>query len=216
MSNTLTHIIPEPNDKSGVRRESILNAAQNVFASKGFEVATMQDVAIACGMSAGNLYRYFPSKSAIVSGLVERDMAQMALRFAELAKSPDQVESFEKLGRTHIRDECARNAKLTLEIWAAASRRPELRDLCKKMEDAINADLELFIQRIIAEGRVAPSVDPKLVCNILMLMVQGMFRDAALNPDASIERSLDILFATLTAALAGHIQVQSSQQRALK
>jgi TetR/AcrR family transcriptional regulator, repressor for uid operon len=199
--------------KAALRRDAILNAAQQVFTAKGFELATMQDVAAECNMSAGNLYRYFPSKSAIVSGLVEHDMVQMAERFAELAKSPDPVESFEKLGRQHLKQECAENAKLRLEIWAAASRRPELRDLCMKMEDAIHTDLELFVQRIIAEGRVEPGVDSKLICNILMMMVHGLFRDAALHSVDSIERGLDIMFATLKAAFAGHIKLPEPQTR---
>ncbi len=196
--------------KAAIRKDTILDAAQRVFTDKGIELATMQDVASACAMSAGNIYRYFPSKSAIVSGLVERDMAEMAERFAELANSPDQVESFEKLGRQHIRHECTHNAKLCLEIWAAASRRPEIRELCTKMEDAVTANLEEFARRIVAEGRVAPGVDPKLISHLVMIMVQGMFRDAALHPAASIERHLDLLFATLTAAFAGHIQIQPS------
>ena len=39
----------------------------------GFHRTTMQDVAREAGMSAGNLYRYFASKEALVSGMIERD-----------------------------------------------------------------------------------------------------------------------------------------------
>ena len=84
-------------------RNSILDAAQQVFSEKGFELATIQDVATACGMSAGNLYRYFPSKAAMVSGLVERDRDQTAASFATLALSPNQLASFETMGREFIK-----------------------------------------------------------------------------------------------------------------
>ena len=51
------------------RRERILEAAERAFAAHGFHAATMQHVAEAAGMSAGNLYRTFPSKEAIVDTL---------------------------------------------------------------------------------------------------------------------------------------------------
>ena len=44
----------------------------------------MQHVADEVGMSAGNLYRTFPSKEAMVEGLCELDQAELARAFAEL------------------------------------------------------------------------------------------------------------------------------------
>lgn len=192
-------------DKGQIRRSSILEAAQKVFGEKGFELATMQDVAAACGMSAGNIYRYFPSKAAIVSGLVERDRNEMASRFAELAMSPNQLESFEQLGREHLKGECARDARLTLEIWAAASRRPELREVCTGIEQAVAADLDTFLMRVKADGIMAKGVDPAMIRHLIMVFVHALFRDAVLKPDHDITHDLDVMFATIRAALAGHI-----------
>jgi TetR/AcrR family transcriptional regulator, repressor for uid operon len=193
--------------KGQIRRSAILEAAQKVFAEKGFELATMQDVSAACNMSAGNLYRYFPSKAAIVSGLVERDRHEMAARFAELAVSPNQLESFELLGRGHLKGECARDARLTLEIWAAASRRPELREVCTGIEQAVLANLDTFLTRVKAEGMMAEGVDPATISHLIMVFVHALFRDAALRPDHDIEHDLDVMFATVRAALAGHIKL---------
>ena len=49
-----------------------------VSCAAGFHRTTMQDVAAEAGMSPGNLYRYFPSKEAMVIGLAERDRARVA------------------------------------------------------------------------------------------------------------------------------------------
>ncbi len=193
--------------KAEARRTAILDAAVSVFMRKGFEVATMQDVATACGMSAGNIYRYFASKAAIITGLVERDRAQMAAQFAELAQQPDQLEGFEKLGRRFIREEVARKAPLTLEIWAVCGRNKELGNLCSTMETAVAANMQDFVSRATAQGNVAPGVDANLVTHLVMSLVQSMFRDAVLKPDHDLERDLDIMFATIRAALAGHIRL---------
>src|ERR1700732_2388861 len=66
------------------RRQRILEAAERAFVRHGFHATTMQHVAEEIGMSAGNLYRYFPSKEAIVEGLCAVDQAERARAFAEL------------------------------------------------------------------------------------------------------------------------------------
>jgi len=58
------------------RRQLILEAAERAFVRNGFHATTMQGIADEVAMSAGNLYRYFPSKETIVEGLCERDQAE--------------------------------------------------------------------------------------------------------------------------------------------
>ena len=50
------------------RRDEILGAAQRCFVRSGFHGASMQDICAEAGMSPGNLYRYFPSKEALIAG----------------------------------------------------------------------------------------------------------------------------------------------------
>ena len=54
------------------RREQILEAALKVFASGGFAETTMDEVALAVGVSKASLYNYFPTKDALLSVLVQR------------------------------------------------------------------------------------------------------------------------------------------------
>ena len=64
------------------RRDEILEAAQRCFVRSGFHQTSMQEICAEAGMSAGNLYRYFPSKEAIIAGIAERDRAEVAQDFA--------------------------------------------------------------------------------------------------------------------------------------
>jgi AcrR family transcriptional regulator len=50
----------------------ILDAALRRFAANGFAAARMEEVAADAGVTAGTIYRYFPSKDALVDALVER------------------------------------------------------------------------------------------------------------------------------------------------
>ena len=64
------------------RRAEILAAAQRCFVRSGFHGASMHEICVEAGMSPGNLYRYFPSKEALMAGIAERDRAEVAQQFA--------------------------------------------------------------------------------------------------------------------------------------
>ena len=51
-------------------RETILTYAARLFAEKGYEQTSLQDVADAIGLSKAAVYHYFPTKQAIYDGIV--------------------------------------------------------------------------------------------------------------------------------------------------
>jgi AcrR family transcriptional regulator len=53
-------------------RSLLLEAGLKVFADRGFELATLDDVANAAGFTKGAIYRQFPSKGAFMLGLFEQ------------------------------------------------------------------------------------------------------------------------------------------------
>ncbi len=58
------------------RRERILDAALQVFGSKGFDAATTRDLAAGAGVTSGLIYHYFANKEALlVAVIVERGFA---------------------------------------------------------------------------------------------------------------------------------------------
>lgn len=57
-------------DESGGTRERILQAAASLFRRKGFNGASMQDLAEAVGITKSSLYHHFPSKQALLSEIL--------------------------------------------------------------------------------------------------------------------------------------------------
>lgn len=54
------------------KRAEILDAAQRLVLSKGYERMTIQDILGDLGMSNGAFYHYFPTKPAVMEALIER------------------------------------------------------------------------------------------------------------------------------------------------
>ncbi|MDB5750964.1 MAG: hypothetical protein JWP65_1385 [Ramlibacter sp.] len=60
------------------KKQVILDKAAALIARKGFDVATMMDVANACGTSKSHLYHYFPSKEDLLYGIVRDHITRQA------------------------------------------------------------------------------------------------------------------------------------------
>lgn len=61
----------------------ILDAALALFRRRGYERATMRDVAAAAGLSLGAAYHYFPSKQAIVLAYFARTQDELDRKVSE-------------------------------------------------------------------------------------------------------------------------------------
>lgn len=64
-------------DRSRETVEVILTATARVLVDVGYDRASTNKVAEVAGVSVGSLYRYFPSKEALVAALCERHVSEM-------------------------------------------------------------------------------------------------------------------------------------------
>ena len=69
------------------RREAILEAATAVFAERGYNGASVDDVAGAAGISKALIYEHFPSKKDLHASLVERETTELFARLEANATS---------------------------------------------------------------------------------------------------------------------------------
>lgn len=129
------------------RSDEILSHARQAFLEKGFDGASMQDLARAAGMSAGNFYRYFPSKAAIVEALIARDLAEIEEVFQAILASPDPLAALKSGLRQQLDEHCGGDDLLWAEIAAAAARKPEVAAILGRMEDGIVRRVAIVLGR---------------------------------------------------------------------
>ena len=164
----------------------ILASIKSIFASKGFDGASMQDLARAAGMSAGNFYRYFPSKDAIVEAIVERELDQVRVEFEALISSPQPLEALSALAQRRFEknDDCA--SQIWAEIEAAASRRPEFAVILGRMEAEVMRCLVLVFARVTGLSEATASRRFSAHARLIILLVKGMsLRAATTDPGHS-------------------------------
>jgi AcrR family transcriptional regulator len=71
----------------GPRREFLLATALEVFARRGFEAPTTEELAVACGCDRRTLYRYFPTKEDLFWEAAAQAYAGLAQRFTAAAQT---------------------------------------------------------------------------------------------------------------------------------
>ncbi len=78
------------------RKDEILDAAQTLFVTKGYQATTIEDILKAVGIAKGTLYHHFSGKEEVLRGLVRRTVGQAVERARAIAAS--DLSALEKLG----------------------------------------------------------------------------------------------------------------------
>src|SRR6476646_12275360 len=76
-------------------RSLLLDAAEEVFAEKGFTTATLDDIAHAAGYTKGAIYKHFATKEGLFLAASDRYWRRYFDNFAEVMSSSDHIGAHE-------------------------------------------------------------------------------------------------------------------------
>jgi AcrR family transcriptional regulator len=189
---------------SEFRCAEILEAARRVFARKGFNGATMDDIAEAAGVAKGTLYLYFPSKRRVYLAALKRGFIRLieeTKRNVEAA--PTAAEKIRAFITTRIR--YAEENRDFVRIYHAefGNTGPphldkELRSLYLRQAQT----LETVLREAAVEGQIRP-VRADAAAVIVYEMTRGLVMQRLLGwSTATAEQDIDFLFELIWKGLA--------------
>ena len=165
---------PDKADKYG----SILRAAIEIFAARGFFHAQVADVARAAGVAAGTVYLYFRGKDDLLISIFERTMKEaIAEARQSVAADANSVERLRTLARLHL-DRLGRDRALAVVFQI------ELRQSTKFMQRFSATQLREYlgiIRDIIAEGQAAGIFRGEMNPTVAAKLFFGMLDEMATN-----------------------------------
>lgn len=153
----------------------------------------MQDICKEAAVSPGALYVYFPSKEALIAGIVERDRAKLAAELAELSNAPDLLSALAKLGERYTVEEPQYKRVLNIEIGCEATRNPAVGETFKSVDEFCRQSFEQVFARARADGKIDPTDDTKLLAEVVALIGDGLFWRRAVDPEFDAHRVLPVL-----------------------
>ena len=170
------------------QRRRIMDAAIRAFARGGFHATGMQTVCAEAGMSPGALYRYFPSKEAIIEAIVERDRADIPQQLAPLLDAENVVDAL--IASAHqflvgnLRPE---SLPLFPELYAEAIRNSAVREIMTRCDDEVGDIIVRVVERGMALGQIDPTLDAREAVRFLMAATDGVLMRLLMEPAAEIE-----------------------------
>lgn len=117
-----------------LRRDQIVSAARACVVRHGFHAASMGQIAAEAHMSVGQIYRYFPSKEAIVHAIVERIVARRLEWMVDRDKEIDFPARFANRRHVEPNEEERSERVLLLEITAEATRNPAVAEIVREAD----------------------------------------------------------------------------------
>jgi AcrR family transcriptional regulator len=131
-------------------RALLLDAAEEVFAEKGFAPATLDDIAGAAGYTKGAIYKHFATKEDLFLAVSDRYWRRYFDNFAEVMAAARQIgareldEIAERWHRLSV-DRGAEHAALGLEFTLYLLRNPDARERVAAKRSEVVEELGKFI-----------------------------------------------------------------------
>ena len=170
------------------RREEIIRAAHKCFISRGFHATGMADIAREFGMSAGHIYNYFPSKTAIIEEVISRGMEDFYKNSCALQESQESYEkTLEQVRRVLSGFLKKERVALSLELVAEASHDPELEKVLREADVKARTHLKELTNR---EG---DSPKDWALIDMGMATFEGLGLRFLRNPDLDFDAVCEIL-----------------------
>ena len=168
------------------RRAEILDAAEAVAASVGWDALTMEQVGRRARLSRALLYVYFKDKLDLMFGICERALATMRQRFTEaVARHRLGLDQIIGIGRAYIA--FSQEFPVYFDILARCELRevstadaPPNEAACQVEGTAVQVQMVSVLETGVRDGSIRPDIgDPRVVANALWGMTHGVVQLAS-------------------------------------
>ncbi|MFP4101203.1 TetR/AcrR family transcriptional regulator [Coleofasciculus sp.] len=186
-------ILHQPPQSETETKQRILDAAQRLFASRGYNGTTTRDLAAKAGVAEGTLFRHFENKKAILVEVATQGWVEL---LTDLLTELSEMGSYKAVAQVMRRRmmRMHKNADMMRVCFMEAQFHPDLRDriqseVIAKMSDVAEAFFETAMERGIYRR-----TNPKVVARVFlgMFAVAGFSDETIVEPGASLKDVQDM------------------------
>lgn len=175
-----------PQRRKEETRARILESASRVFARRGYDAATVEEITAECGIAKGALYGHFASKEDLFRTVlvehVRRRVAETVARVKPGLLLRDSIMAIVEVSWSTCRSDPVWSP-LFMEAWALASRNEWGREAVATLFDHCSAALARFLADAKRAGLVRPDLDVDRSARLLLAMNDGLMLQWQTQPD---------------------------------
>ncbi|MCW3997041.1 MAG: TetR/AcrR family transcriptional regulator [Candidatus Bathyarchaeota archaeon] len=178
--------------------EKILNSAENLFAKKGYNGTSMNDIVKASGQSKGAIYNHFENKERLFLSLLEKQtilgLNQLRDSFTAKDTTIEKLKKVLDLTMANSTDCPNEVGRMGIEFMIAASRIKSLTSDMKDRYSTIHAFIRELIDEGIKNGEFKSDVDSKSLTSLLYATLEGLgLQYATLGIEFDSQRLKEVL-----------------------
>src|SRR3989442_15762038 len=140
------------------RQQALVLGALNQMAERGFEGLRTREVAAGVGLNIATLHYYFPTKEALIRGVVAHAMDRFRSTLAPHGSPADQLRNHLRAVRKLLRDEPEVGAVMG-ELALRSARDPSLARIMGEAYQAWHRTLRGLLRRAVRDGYLAGDRD---------------------------------------------------------
>jgi AcrR family transcriptional regulator len=155
------------------RRQALVAAAYHRIASDGFEGLRTRDVAADVGVNIATLHYYYPTKEALIRGVIGYAIQRFTATMPSEGTPVDQL-------RGHLRA-VLQLLKQDQELWTVlgelvlrAPRDAELGHIFRQTDSYWYRKLRDLIEQCIQQGAIAPALDADGLAALMIVAIKGL------------------------------------------
>ncbi len=158
-------------------RQTIVDAARELFVKEGFDRVSMRRIAEAIEYSPTAIYLHFPDKDALFRAICREDFDRLAGSFLKLQQIADPVDRIRQLGLAYIQFGLRHPNHYRLMFMTPVDVQPEAEDLARKDDPTHDsyAMLKAAITEAMQAGAFLPAhKDVELIAQTLWAGCHGV------------------------------------------
>jgi AcrR family transcriptional regulator len=177
-----------PQRRRELTRTALLDAAAEVFARRGFDAATLEEVAETAGYTRGAIYRNFSGKEELFFAVFERFNETVLEGFASLLSAGTDLDLSSLVERwSSTRDRQTHLYILDLEFRLSALRNPQLkRRFARHRRRTIEMISEL-ISKFASESGLSLPIPAPVLADVILSASDGLLQADQLH-DVEMDR----------------------------
>jgi len=164
------------------RQQALVQAAFNQIAERGFEGLRTREVAAGVGLNIATLHYYFPTKEALIRGVVAHAMDRFRSTLAPHGSPADQLRNHLRAVRKLLRDEPEIGAVMG-ELALRSARDPSLARIMGEAFQAWHRTLRGLLQRAAPGCYAAPGLDTDDVAALIIATLTSMTLPSTASAD---------------------------------
>jgi len=164
------------------REQALVQAAFNQIAERGFEGLRTREVAAGVGLNIATLHYYFPTKEALIRGVVAHAMDRFRSTLAPHGSPADQLRNHLRAVRKLLRDEPEVGAVMG-ELALRSARDPALARIMAESYQAWRQTLRGMLRRAARAGHLARDLDNDDVAALIMATLTSMTLPSTASAD---------------------------------